>query len=265
MILPKGNFIGIYRGKPSDFFDKVKNGYLRISWKDSEDIYLASLVVKEGKPTMADLEFVKSKKVLKGKDAFDKLLNVEYAVIEVYSVESRDMQYVFSANDETLLIESPKTREHVKTESKEKSEVEESVETDNFEEFVLNIEDNFTGVVKGVGKDRVATVYIKDGELVGAEVSFDNEKFEGVSALYYLEFPAKVIIKELDDVKVSERIKVELTISREDIIRRYGIKLPDEKELEEVLKSLYELSFEEKEGILSKFSKLLFRIKKKSG
>ncbi len=271
MILPKGKLVGIYRGKPLDFVDRVRKGYLKIYWKDSNDIYQASMVVEDGKITMGEVEFVKSKRSVRGRDILKVISNIDYAVIEVYSVDSKEMESIHTMNDESYKLEREeerKTKEAEKDVEKvtegeveraveEKEEEGKTMETENFEDFILNLND-FTGVVKGIGKDRTAVVYVKDGRIVGAKVSLNGEEFEGVSALYYLDFPAKVTLKEMESLNVDDRIKVEFALDKDEIAKRYDIKPPDEKEIEEVLSVLNELKFE-KEKILDRFTKFFRR------
>jgi len=252
MILPKGDLIGIFRGKPLDFLDRVRNGYLRVSWKDPEDIYSSSIVLKDGNPIMADLELVKSRRVLKGKEAFEVVKDVDYGVVEVYSLDSREVSRLISMNDESYLI-IEKAEEVEKVE--EVKEVEE-LHVENFEDFILSIGE-FSGVVEGFGEDRVATIYIKDGDLVGARVRVNGNEFLGVSALYYLEFPARVVMRE-GDVSIDENCKVQIVTDREKLMERLGIRL-DEKEIDEVLNVLNELKFEERRRFFDKISKFFRR------
>lgn len=275
MILPKGDFKGIHRGKPVEYVDRVRNGYLKISWKDSNEIYLATLVVENNSVVMAEVEFVKSRKTLKGNEALELISNLDYAVVEVYSLDSRSLQSIYTMNDESYLIKSTETEVERKEEEEkaEYKEIEEKVvtekvvtEVDNFENFILNLKDfsdvvntNFSGIVKGIGKDRTATVYLKNGRVVGARVVMDGEEFEGPSALYYLDFPAKVVLKELEDVNVDESARVEISLDKSEIIKKYNIKIPDKKEIEEVLSVLNELKFE-KERFVDKFKKFFKKI-----
>ncbi len=259
MILPKGEFIGIYRGKPLEYVDRVSKGYLKISWKDSNDIYLGYLVVENGRVVMGELEFIRSKKSVKGKDAFEIISNIDYAVIEVYSVDPRGLQSIYSMNDESYRVEVEKEEVEEEVKKEEKEEIEKVIETRNFEDFILNIKD-FSGIVKGMGEDRTATIYVKDGKIVGAKVSLNGEEFGGASALYYLDFPAKVVMKELNDVNVDENIKVELTLDKSEIIKKYDIKPPDEEEIREFLSALEELKVEEGR-FFDKFKKI-FKKKK---
>jgi hypothetical protein len=264
MILPKAEFLGIFRGKPIEYCDRIRNGYLKISWKDSDDIYSASVVIRNGEPIMADVEFIKSKRILKGKEALERIFRVDYAVVELYSVDSGDIRKIVSMNDESLLIkveEAVKKEEKVERKEKkveekvvkgEKEGVEEvkgvTKEVNNLEDYILNIKD-FTGILKGIGKDRVATIYLKNGNIIGAKVELENEVFKGLPALYYIEFPAKVIMKEVGDVDkyVDEECRVERFLrDKKEIIEKLGIKPPDEEEIKEILSVLNELKFEGK-------------------
>ncbi|WP_457549174.1 DUF2226 domain-containing protein [Archaeoglobus sp.] len=265
MILPKGNLVEILRGKPIDYFDRVKYGYLTVSWKEGGEIYSASVLIKNGEPVMAELELIKSRKTLRGLEALREVEKVDYAVVEVYSLSAEDVNKAITMNDETLVVahiterkletQEQKAEEPAKPvkselhESEEESEKEVGV-TENFEEHILREFKGFTGIIKGIGNDRVATIYMKNGKLVGAKVSIGNETYEGLSALYYLEFPAKVVVKELNDVQVDENCKVDaerLRVNKSELLKKLKINVSEE-EVEKVVRVLEELSSEEPKG-----------------
>ncbi len=275
MILPKGNLVEILRGKPTDYFDRIKHGYLIISWKGNGEIYTASILIKNRKPVMVELELVKSRRTLGGLEALKEVEKVDYAVVEVYSLSAEDVDKAVTMNDETLLVVHKETTQITKKETQEqkvekpaevvKPELHESAEkevgvTENFEEYILKELKDFTGIVKGVGNDRVAIIFVKDGELIGAKVSIGNETYEGLSALYYLEFPAKVVVKELNDVQVDEKCKVDvkrLKVNKSELLKKLKIDLSEE-EIEKVVKVLEEIGSEEPKGW-----KKFFKIRKK--
>jgi hypothetical protein len=285
MIVPKGQLIEIVRGSPKDSLSKIRYGYLKISWKDENDLYSACVVLSDGKPILADLEGVKSKTLLKGKEALDRILNLDYGVVEIYSVEKRDIPRIISMNDTAtkVEIETKEKLEEIATEregaveerpkeevikKKEVVTVEEKEEDpsirSNVEEFIFNLKEDFSGMVSARGEDRDALIYVKNGKIIGVKVLFNNnEEYKGLSALYYLDFDAKIVVKELDDVErfVDESLKVELITDKEKIIKKYNIKIPDENEIEEILKTLQELSFEEKR-FKDKLIKFFKKIKK---
>ncbi len=83
-------------------------------------------------------------------------------------------------------------------------------------------------------------------------VKTDNDVYEGLSALYYLDFPAKVYVRK-GDFNIDDSIKVDLKRTKEEIVKKYKIRVPDEGEIDEVLKSLYEMGDENR----GRFRKLL--------
>ena len=278
MIVPKGELLGIFRGKPEEFFNKVDNGYLKISWKDSDELYSACVVFKNGIAVFADLELVRSKRVLKGKEALKKILTTDYGVIEVYKLSEKQVSLVSLMNSEDVVIhqkveEKPESKtaladetkkvrveekEEIKEEKKKEEEKFEVVE--NFEEFVYNLEDDFSGIIVAKGDDREATLYVKDGVIIGAKVKFNDTEYLGLSALYYLDFKGTITRRKLDDVEkyLTDEVRIdEISLDKDEILKKYNITPPDEKTVERFLKILNELSAPtEKKKILRKLFKL---------
>jgi len=75
----------------------------------------------------------------------------------------------------------------------------------NFEEFVYSLKD-FTGICRGFEGDFEAIVYIKGGEVVGAIVRDGELEIKGEAALFYLDRPLEVEVKECD-VEVPDEAK----------------------------------------------------------
>jgi hypothetical protein len=266
MIVPKGELLGIFRGKPQEFFNKVDNGYLKISWKDVDDICSACVVFKDGIAVFADLEFVKSKKILKGKDALKRILSVSHGVIEVYKLNEKQISLVALINSEDIAVNQQETTVVEKLDGKtEQPEEEEFKEVENLEDFIYNLEEDFTGIIIARGEDREATLYIKDGMIIGARVKFNNNEYLGLSALYYLDFKGNITCEKLSNIEryVSDELKISnILLDRNEILRKYNIVPPDEKTVENLLKILDELYTPvEKWKIFRKLMKI-FKIKR---
>jgi|GEM_PF-1776197 hypothetical protein len=237
MLTPKGKLVGIYRTDPKQAFEKLSRGYALVSWKDAEDLYIGCVVFDEGKPILADLEFVRSKIVLKGREALERILNVEYATVELYELEKDRVVYAVSINRDSKIEVEEKVTEKPKEERKE-LKVAFTTES-NLEEFLSTVGD-FTGLIVAKGEDREAKIYLKNGIIVGAEARIDGEKYKGKSALFYLDFHGKIICYEVDDVDnlIGGDVKIEekLLVDREEILRKYRIKLPSDEEIRNLIK-----------------------------
>jgi len=262
MITPKGRLIGIERTEPKQAFEKLRRGYALVSWKDSGDIYIGCVVFDDGKPILADLEFVKSKNVLKGREALERILNVEYATIELYELDRDMLAYAISMNEDTKIEEvEEKEPEIPKEEERKEPKLTLTIES-NLEDFLSTI-GNFTGLLVAKSDDREVKVYLKNGNIIGAEARIAGEKYKGKSALFYLNFHGKIFCYDVEDVDslVSDDIKTEetLAVDREEILRKYKIKLPTEIEIEELLKSADIGTSEDEEKTPEEGSKKSFR------
>jgi hypothetical protein len=155
-------------------------------------------------------------------------------------------------NDHTNIVNNTRTSEKftiVKTVFGDELEVK------SFESFVMSLK-SYTGVIKGVSNDRVALAYLKDGKITHAKVKLDGEVYKGFSALYYFDFPAKVFMNSSesldDDCKIPE-----IVTDRNKLIKKYGIKVPKDEEIDVLLSSLTK---ERKDRFIDKFK--LFKRKK---
>jgi len=273
MITPKGELLKIERGKPEEFFDVVENGYLKISWKDDEDVYSACVVFKDGVAVFADLECVKSRRVLRGKNALSKIVTVDYSVVEIYRLTKKDISLIALMNDEGIAVEKieevkeevEEKPEEVQEEKEERKDMDESKKVKSVEDFVYGLED-FTGMVIAKGDGIEAILYVKDGVILGAKVSLDGEEYLGLSALYYLDFEGEVTCKGLEDVErfVDDEIKIgKIAMDKDDILKKYNIPKPNEREIETLLRLLDEVTVtEEKKKIFKKLSNFLKGFKK---
>ena len=107
MIIPKGKFKKLEnKVSPKDFASSIENGYLTISWRDEDKgLCLGELVIRNGKPILAEVEYINTKRKLYGNEALNVLMSVNNANIEIYELTEEQVKIAITAN-ENCRIES---------------------------------------------------------------------------------------------------------------------------------------------------------------
>ncbi len=201
MILPKGELVEVKRGiNPKNIFKINLTGYIQFSWRDDKDLYLCSILVRRGNPVLASVEFVKSKKEVKGKKALELINAVQNATVEIYKLTDDKIELAIKMNKDAILsnnegmtkstTSSSKTQKINSISQQESTPVIAGIEV-NLSEFISTVK-LFTGIIKAKGENKEAILVVKRGKIVGAKVIDGSKVFFGSSALSKINFNGKI-------------------------------------------------------------------------
>jgi len=250
MLLPKGKLIKIYRcGTPREFLKESITGFVQFSWKDGNELYIGTVVLLKGKPILASVEMVKSKREIKGEKALQIIAERENAAIEVYTLSQHELELTLKTNVDAAITtpekesttRTPKSHSRHQQPRPQRAKILKPVVSgleENLNRYLSTI-GTFTGVIQAEGVNRQATVIVKNGKIVGAEVTYDKEVLRGNLALQFLDFYGKISAYEgnVDDL-LSENPEVRI-LNREELMRKYNIKPPSEDEIERIIANTF--------------------------
>ncbi len=201
MILPKGELVEVKRGvNPKNIFKINLTGYIQFSWRDDKDLYLCSILIRRGNPVLASVEFVKSKKEIKGKKALELINTVQNATVEIYKLTDDKIELAIKMNKDAILsnnegmtksmTSSSKTQKINSISQQGSTPVIAGIEV-NLSEFISTVK-LFTGIIKAKGENKEAILVVKRGKIVGAKVIDGSKVFFGSSALSKINFNGKI-------------------------------------------------------------------------